>query len=1243
MTTALGGAEHPRRRLGEIQPQATKALGKLSSADVVKTPSSDMERVADVSAVKSAASRVIDSGYLLGHAKQRFGESNVLWMQEVLRNTAEFRQALKQGDISGLSSQAKHVVAMSGLLYNELQSLDQAYRESSPYVFYAGASDYETMRHRLDIEADVIEHMPDGMLRQDAVAGKPGEAIREISSKAKGDLSRAVLQLGEDESKRVLAAYADEFDASEDVGASDGDVILDADEPLTLLSFEDVSRVKDSVNILITQATLLSMENARREFNAEHGVDEKTGRSFVEALSDGDLNADDVARLADTRVPDGYTVEEYEFAQLDGQSDLQATIEGLQGERIALSPDDFALSELDEARYKRLVAKRDMRMHEERVAAAGGSGGKGGGGSIPSSGSDGDAGDNDDIAQLEAGEITPEEYMRAREKAAMEFYKNGFKDNPYLRRDLHSPEEVGEFVRKHQDQYAGLLIGAVLQPLSHGIDGDALANVAVTATLMWLMSPQFRGVIKDTFDEFDHELKKRRQKLMSNKRSSAYWGTASQRNDAKKAAKDIGKQFDAQMRAAGHAGKKGYHYVMSTDVAATTLMQLSDCAYEAMRDGATPAEYVQGMHEKTVNLLLDQWEKEGLDRGEVLDLMRDEIASRMAEDPAYAMQFEETLSGQIAPTSRTKMRGPDGEIAWRWDGKMDFRGEGVVKPTSPPLTPRKPQSAEDHVLNVALNVACDIRRCGRDADAVRDVLAGYTAGWQLKDVDVREVAAEGRDPDRRVAAASSIRACAQAMTLDGISAEDQDAIFKEALGQALQFAENENPEVMAVFRHDHGQTWQADGQAWMQDIQKRAALNEGYIQAPVWAGASRSALEVTNYANELHIGEHMGPAKKVPEGFVPKIMAQGLKDGSIEPPKQTLGMQEAARLKEKYSAVVQEQAYGDAPSSTGEKVVIPQRNEAMGKGSRDDLDKGGDVGSVAAPQQPDGPGPDSGGDNGSGGVAVLPSESKTLGVVTKYAPSTSDAEVDVSAENNTEVRHADDDARRRMQQRLRNQRAQRVRNADRLRGSVVPAGGVANVVAQSNEQPMGVPAAIDTSDSTRGGQPEVAKTTPGADDTYKRYERDSEVAENDTSVVHKERVSQREKKAAVNAQAAKQDDKPVMQTGVMSSPAQQREAEAYNNDYSTAAEEVVDISYDDPSTPTIEETKGMSRSVGASRKTARSMLNLAHNDDEYAKHMGRDEDTMSDRVMQVRVETQRMRKEFERRQAERAKGFQDNV
>jgi hypothetical protein len=1254
MTTAIGGADYPRRRLGETRQQSSKELGRLSSADVVKTPSLGMERFADVSAIKSAASRVIDSGYLLGYAKQRFGESNVLWMQEVLRNTAEFRQQLKQGDLSGLSNQAKNVVAMSGLLYNELQSLDRAYDESSPYVFHAGAPDYETMRRRLDVEADVIEHMPDGMLRQDAVSGKPGEAIREISARASGDLTRAVSRLGEDESKRVLGEYADEFGAGENVGVLDGDVILDADEPLTLTSFDDVLRVKDNVDILITQATLLSMENARREFNAEHGVDEKTGRSFVEALSDGDLDPDDVARLADTRVPDGYTAQEYEFAQLDGQSHLQVSVEGLQGERIALAPEDFALSELDQARYERLVAKRDERMRQEQ-AAAGGGGAGGGGNTGASTGAGGDAGDNDDIAKLEAGEITPEEYMRAREKAAMEFYKNGFQDNPYLRRDLKSPEEVGEFVRKHQDQYAGLLIGAVLQPLSRGIDSDALANVAVTATLMWLMSPQFRGVVKDTFDEFDHELKKRRNKLMSNKRSSAYWGTASQRNDAKKAANDIAKRFDTQMRAAGYAGKKGYHYVMPADVAATTLVQLSDCAYEAMRDESTPVEYVQGMHEKTVNLLLDQWEKEGLDRGEVLDLMRDEIASRMAEDPAYAMRFEETLSGQIAPTTRKKMRGPNGEVEWRWDGKMDFRGEGVVKSTSPPLTPRKPQSAEDHVLNAALNVACDIRRCGSDADAVRDVLAGYAAGWQLKDVDVREVAAEGRDPDRKVAAASSIRACARAMSADGISAEDQDAIFKEALGQALQFAENENPEVMAVFRHDHGQTWQADGQMWAQDIQKRAALNEGYIQAPVWAGASRSALEVTNYANELHIGEHIGPAKKAPEGFVPKGMAQGLKEGNIEPPKQTLGMQEASRLKERYGVDTQANSYGRTPSSSpDENANIAQRDEPMAGSNRGSGYNSPDTGDAAAPYRPQHPGPNSGpdGKDGSGGAAALPSGGKTLGAVTKYAPSPNESEMDADAENDTKVGNADDDTRRKMQQRLRNQRAQRARSADRLRGGATPAGAVANPAAQGNVQPMGVPAVADgdnsvgTIASSRDSQPETAKATPGSHTAYKRYERSGVVprpAVQDMSGTAGRHVSQDEKKAVVNAHAATSYDKPVMHRGVTPSQAQQREAESYNNDYSTAPEDVVNISYDDPSSPTVEETKGMSQSVGASRKTARSMLNLAHNDEYYAKHMGRVDDAMSDRVMQVRVETERMREEFERRQAELAKGFQDNV
>lgn len=1260
-----------------------KALGALRSQDLVVAPRRDIEAARGIRERKSTMSRVVDAGKFMGHAVHRFGKSNATWMREVMRNTPEFRERLRGLDVQALGIELREVVAASELFQRELANMDTAISAGKPYLVGPFAQMMEAEQHRVDQEAQVIEHMPDGPLRDDAVRGKPGQAIRDIETQALEEIAAGREYLGDDDADYIIDASFEVTDERVIGGVDDDDA-----------SFDNVRR--EHVEMLIAQGKLLSMEKARREFNVEHGI-EDTGRSFIDALGEGTLNEDDLARILDERTPDGYTASEYEYAQLTEQGSMRATFDGLNGQQISLGLEDFSIADAADEEFARLKEReRARRLEDEAQRAAreaAHAGGAGGGGSDGGD-NDAEAGDDDgqerDTAALQRGEISPEEYMRRRGKAAMDFYNEAFRDNPYLRRDLAHPDKITKFVRKHQDQYAGMMVGAMLHPLSRGVDAQSLIDVAMTATLMWAMSPKFRNVIKDTFDEINHELKNRRHSMMSKRRSAAFWGTNSQRNDAKKAAQELGKQFDKQIKL---ASGKGGHFAMPAEVAASTLVQLSDKAYEAMRDGSTPVEYIQGMHRETTEKLLQQWEADGLDRGEVMTLMRDEIAARMAEDPAYAMRYSDTVSGQVVPTTRKKMRNAEGDIEWRWDGKMDLRGEGALKVTSPPMMPRPPQSDKEHATNIGLSIICDIRRAGNDPDAVRDVLAGYVGGYAMRDVELRDVAAEGDDPDRKVACAGRVKACVAAMQADGIDAEQQEEIFHKAVGEALQYAEQDNPDLMAMFRHDHGATWERDSNAWVREVQTRVALNDGMIDAPVWAGDDRGALEVNNYDNSVHKGERIGYATKAPKDFVPKGVYAEIKDDNFTPPAQTLGEQIAAHLIEKFGvkrrnnadvpfdpdAVSWKQPHAHAATSA-ENTAVVRKLDAQEQARAQTREQSADVShtqgrdeaetrtphkALGTTTQPgvsggwDGEGPDAPNpntppdtppgtppgtppdtpprfDDGGAGAAAQPgggeAESASSETVDGYAD---------RANDESEVKAKNDVLRRRTQERLRNQTIRR--NRERL--SRLNAEGM-TAAQGAGQVPLGAPA------SAPVGEHE-GKQASAIDESRQRLDRvlAQREAQRTGRMPHSgrgfDRVADHEspeaRKARVDAQQARDNAAPDVQQGVPMSQADRARAEAHNNDYAVREDERVEVNYDDPSTPSVDESKGMSSSLGRSRKHFRSMANMAYNDEEYWQQVEPEDNQVADRVMQVQQETQQAREEMERMQREMGKHYTDDV
>lgn len=1253
-----------------------KALGALQSTDLVVAPRRDMEAARSIRERKSTMSRVVDAGKFMGHATHRFGKSNATWMREVMRDTPEFRERLRSLDVQALGIELREVVAASELFQRELANMDEALSAGKPYLVGPFAQMMDAEQRRVDQEAQVIEHMPDGPLRDDAVRGKPGQAIRAIEAQALEEIAAGREYLGDDDADYIIDANFEVTGERVIGGFGDEDASFDAAR-------------REHVEMLIAQGKLLSMEKARREFNAEHGI-EDAGRSFIDALGEGTLNEDDLARILDERTPDGYTASEYEYAQLTEQGSMRATFEGLNGQQISLGLEDFSIADAADDEFARLQERERARRLEDEAqraareaAQAGGAGGGGADGGDNDLAAGNDDGQERDTAALQRGEISPEEYMRRRGKAAMDFYNEAFRDNPYLRRDLAHPDKITKFVRKNQDQYAGMMVGAMLHPLSRGVDAQSLINVAMTATLMWAMSPKFRGVIKDTFDEINHELKNRRHSMMSKRRSAAFWGTNSQRNDAKKAAQELGKQFDRQMKL---AQGKGGHFAMPAEVAASTLVQLSDKAYEAMRDGSTPVEYIQGMHRETTEKLLQQWEADGLDRGEVMTLMRDEIAARMAEDPAYAMRYSDTVSGQVVPTQRKKMRNAQGDIEWRWDGKMDLRGEGVLKTTSPPMMPRAPQTPDEHATNIGLSIICDIRRAGDDPAAVRDVLAGYVGGYAMRDVELRDVAAEGDDPDRKVACAGRVKACVAAMQADGIDAQQQEEIFHKAVGEALHYAEQDNPDLMAMFRHDHGSTWEADSNAWVREVQTRVALNDGMVNAPVWAGDDRGALEVNNYDNNLHKGERIGYGSKAPKDFVPKGVYAAIKDDNFTPPAQTLGEQIAAGLVEKFG--VKKRSNADVPfdpdavswkqpnvAASAEDTAGVRKRDAQeharvqsqgvdGVGVQERSARGTDTPhkALGATTQPgvhgnwgnDGPDADDGlassgsgapgpttppgtpprFDDGGAGAAVQPGDSEVVAseTVDSYADRVSD-ESDVKAKN--------DVLRRRTQERLRNQTIRR--NRERL--SRLNAEGM-TAAQGAGQVPLGAPA------SAPAGEHE-GKQTSAIDESRKRL--DEVLAQREAQRTGRmpktgrgfDRVAEHEspeaRKARVDAQRAREDAAPHVQQGVAMSQAEQTRVEAHNNDYSVREDERVEVNYDDPSTPSVDESKGMSSSLGRSRKHFRSMANMVYNDEEYWQQVEPEDNQVADRVMQVQQETQRTREEMERMQREMGKHYTDDV
>lgn len=740
------------------------------------------------------------------------------------------------------------------------------------------------------------------------------------------------------------------------------------------------------------------------------------------------------------------------------------------------------------------------------------------------------------------------EAREATDKAQGDFQKS-FQTQGVFGRGKSREDRKNGVNAAHDKMARSMLIG-VMNPLSQGVDINAVSNVATSMVVMYTLSPKMRSVVKDDVRSMSREYVDTARKRLG-ARSPKFFGSPKERAEASRRKNADLKNYDTRVKAMGRTKDR---VPMGTDAAADTLLGLNDAAYDAMRTGE-PADLVMSQHAETVSDFKKQWKKDGLVYSEIQDRALDKVAMRMKEDPGYAARYEQLAFGGVRPdTEQTKA---DGRVRWSGDWRRSRTGE-KVRPSGDFFTPRVPELPVRHITGVGSCFAGDVARAGKQGgvEAMHKVMLGYVSATEAPSLLLGEPTTPGVMSDQVAASQRRARGMLQGVLEDGYSPQDALALFQESYSKALGVLDRDEPELMKAYREAHGATLDADVKSLI-ETQSATATVRRLEPSVVFAAEQQPEPSQDRQASvvqqqESQPTEQAQQTQNAQSGFAQeRPNAQPRSLGSLPQTgdsargqwSQTVENDSAPELETASTDTTQQTA--GASSVTGEQPAGRWSREATGQAPMATLPAGYPRSRRVRPEGLDNPVDEQ--TVASGGDRPAMGRRRTQYTFPRDADSTITDPRSQSA------------------------RTARVNHA--LRQTLEM--DISDTVAQGEGGRDG--------DGGRTGQPQAEKVSERSHTAEEKQTRQEKVqTKSDQATVPKDRKNLRDQPSAQRA--------PVQIDPAMQTPAQRAAAERFNVDYSRSAEgsaaTTVKIDYDDPTTPST--TEGGVNGIRHSKSSARS-------------------------------------------------------
>ena len=891
-----------------------KELGVVQSSDKAKKArSKSLERKSDVERRKSVASRVIDSGRVIRKAYDDFGGTErVGWMLNEFSNSPLADQALRSLDkrYPGSSRFAKEAMSAASFLSGEYKRRNKAVEDGVTYIMGPYGDQRDKDRAEATSQFQVIESVPDGMLRREVENGPAGKKLGLLKDVAKEAIAVAAGELGGENAHDLVKDYMNKWpqrgvsqeakkhvlddamvidhDEDEAVGidvtdGADGEGNTTGTEVAVYdpIGDRDFSLShKDETMLSLDAVQILKMEQAYKRYCDAHDIEYE---AFVKDFAEGTLDVSEVDQWVSENPPKGHDAESYEAMQFQTDGLTAGSVSGLQdslnGSKIVLNDRDFANNrkhrEILDAIIERQGGTGERENAAPQTGGANGPGGPGGpkGPNKLGGPDDPEAGDDDKrfYREFEKSDDPQKAMEKLRDKRRREEKKivDGYArslgaENPYL--SNASADDIVKGAAGKNDDMSQLLMMSCMTPLANGVNAKSLAQAISAFAVMVMLSPKMREGVTSTVKNLDETMgkafKDKRDKVAKYLGNEDFFKSRDARKVAKANAQRVTNTMSNNFAQFAKTHKGNMPYV--TETAAVTMVKLTENAHAAMKFNAgNPAEIerISDLHGQVMKTMSKRFEKSGLDMRDVKARARDIVGEKIAENPAYASVFRETSNGAVRMSERKNPQKVEGSAYAHqgWDGKWDV-GNKTLSDEADFFNPRPPMESTDHQTNLAAAIATDIGR-NPTPEGMRDVFVGYLGGWEMQDTDLRRVAGEGTDRDTRIASAMTARSQIQAMSDDGVTHQAQEMIMRDAFADATAYIEETNPELFQKFKENYGMDWPENVESWRKEHEQ--AVSSGKLKGPVWVGANRMRETVQDgrvRTEELSHGDVLPPS-----------------------------------------------------------------------------------------------------------------------------------------------------------------------------------------------------------------------------------------------------------------------------------------------------------------------------------------------------------------------------------------------
>lgn len=332
--------------------------------------------------------------------------------------------------------------------------------------------------------------------------------------------------------------------------------------------------------------------------------------------------------------------------------------------------------------------------------------------------------------------------------------------------------------------YKYAMVRSVVRPLEQNVDFNAVANVATTATVMLLMSPQFRDGVSNSIRNRANDFTKAMRGSMSLAgKSKNFFSSVAQRARGVKEWHRKVSCFDKKLEASKTLTDRVPMDVMD---AADTVLGVQDQAYTAMRAGVGDPKKISADAKGLIKDLYSEFESDGTDTRQVNRMVYTKIAERCKQDPAYASTFNQMAFGAVRSS---------GEKSASFKEISSGKFVDLNKYT---FDVREPAELRDHARNIGSTFASDMLRASTTSGDAYETYVGYFAALEDPAVLVGgDKYAESGPHDVRHDAQRRARGFYQSLIDDGYSQESATQAMSAGYRSALEHLQEKFPQVMA--------------------------------------------------------------------------------------------------------------------------------------------------------------------------------------------------------------------------------------------------------------------------------------------------------------------------------------------------------------------------------------------------------------------------------------------------------------